>query len=85
MMRIRSKVKALLPKIAEAIIAIEIHSLKDTKAGRSPLSMYVVLKSILFVLTEGLQLESCRSATGRLNSVYQYFRRWCHLTDLVSH
>jgi hypothetical protein len=61
MMRVRPKVKALLPKIAEAIIPIEIHPLerqKDSKAGRPPLSMYVVLESILFVLTEGC---SCRA------------------------
>jgi hypothetical protein len=54
MMRLRPKVKALLPKIAEVIISIAStawsHS-KDNKAGRPPLSMYVVLESIFFVLT----------------------------------
>ena len=81
MMRIRPKVKALLPKIAEAIISIESDSLdgsKDNKAGRPPLSMYVVLESILFVLTEGCSWRAIDRPQARWNSVYQYFRRWCH-------
>jgi len=55
-MRLRPKVKELLPKIAEAIISIEIDSLERRyyrKSGRPPLSMFLVLESILFVLTEG--------------------------------
>src|ERR1700746_2855036 len=79
-MRIRTKVKALRPKIAEAIISIEIDSLegnKHSKAGRPPLSIYVVLESILFVLTEGCSWRAIDRPQARWNSVYQYFRRWC--------
>jgi transposase len=71
----------LLPKIAEAIISIEIDSLGtngDSKVGRPPLSMYVVLESILFVLTEGCSWRAIDRPQARWNSVYQYFRRWCH-------
>jgi transposase len=80
-MRIRPKVKAPLPKIAEAIISIEItpwNNNKHSKAGRPPLSMYLVLESILFVLTEGCSWRAIDRPKARWNSVYQYFRRWCH-------
>ena len=79
-MRIRPKVKAPLPKIAEAIISIEItpwNNDKHSKAGRPPLSMYLVLESILFVLTEGCSWRAIDRPKARWNSVYQYFRRWC--------
>jgi len=80
-MRLRPKVKALLPKIVEAIISIEStpwNGDNDSKAGRPPLSMYVVLESILFVLTEGCSWRASDRPQARWNSVYQYFRRWCH-------
>jgi transposase len=65
-----TKVKALLPKIADGN--------KDSKAGRPPLSMCVVLESILFVLTGGCSWRAVDRPQARWNSVYQYFRRWCH-------
>jgi transposase len=40
--------------------------------------MYVVLESILFVLTEGCSWRAIDRPQARWNSVYQYFRRWCH-------
>ena len=40
--------------------------------------MYVVLESILFVLTEGCSWRAVDRPQARWNSVYQYFRRWCH-------
>src|SRR5438132_4089437 len=40
--------------------------------------MYVVLESILFVLTEGCSWRASDRPQARWNSVYQYFRRWCH-------
>ena len=79
-MRLRPKVKELLPKIAEVLISIEIDSWndnRDSKAGRPPLSMYLVLESILFVLTEGCSWRAIDRPQARWNSVYQYFRRWC--------
>src|SRR5208337_1867921 len=39
--------------------------------------MYVVLESILFVLTEGCSWRAVDRPQARWNSVYQYFRRWC--------
>ena len=39
--------------------------------------MYLVLESILFVLTEGCSWRAIDRAQARWNSVYQYFRRWC--------
>src|SRR5262249_23009677 len=42
-----------------------------------PLSMYIVLESILFVLTEGCSWRAIDRRQARWNSVYQYFRRWC--------
>jgi transposase len=39
--------------------------------------MYIVLESILFVLTEGCSLRAIDRPQARWNSVYQYFRRWC--------
>jgi transposase len=39
--------------------------------------MYIVLESILFVLTEGCSWRAIDRPEGRWNSVYQYFRRWC--------
>jgi transposase len=48
------------------------------KVGRPPLSMYVVLESILFVLTEGCSWRAIDRPQARWNSVYRYFRRWCH-------
>jgi putative transposase of IS4/5 family DUF4096 len=39
--------------------------------------MYVVLESILFVLTEGCSWRAIDRPQARWNSVYQYFRRWC--------
>ena len=50
----------------------------DSKAGRPTLSMYVVLESILFVLTEGCSWRAIDRPQARWNSVYQYFGRWCH-------
>ena len=47
------------------------------KSGRPPLSMYLVLESILFVLTEGCSWRAIDRPQARWNSVYQYFRRWC--------
>src|SRR6202022_1466720 len=41
-------------------------------------SMCVVLESILFVLTEGCSWRAIDRPQARWNSVYQYFRRWCH-------
>src|SRR5712672_589433 len=40
--------------------------------------MYLVLESILFVLTEGCSWRAIDRPQARWNSVYQYFRRWCH-------
>jgi transposase len=40
--------------------------------------MYVVLESIFFVLTEGCSWRAIDRPQARWNSVYQYFRRWCH-------
>jgi transposase len=40
--------------------------------------MYVVLESIFFVLTEGCRWRAIDRPQARWNSVYQYFRRWCH-------
>ena len=40
--------------------------------------MYLVLESILFVLTEGCSWRAMDRPQARWNSVYQYFRRWCH-------
>src|SRR5271157_4199597 len=40
--------------------------------------MYVVLESILFVLTEGCSWRAIDRPQARWNSVYQYFRRWWH-------
>ena len=42
------------------------------------MSMYLVLESILFVLTEGCSWRAIDRPQARWNSVYQYFRRWCH-------
>jgi len=39
--------------------------------------MYLVLESILFVLTEGCSWRAIDRPQARWNSVYQYFRRWC--------
>jgi transposase len=39
--------------------------------------MYIVLESILFVLTEGCSWRAIDRPQARWNSVYQYFRRWC--------
>jgi transposase len=39
--------------------------------------MYIVLESILFVLTEGCGWRAIDRPQARWNSVYQYFRRWC--------
>src|ERR1700745_1201301 len=39
--------------------------------------MYIVLESILFVLTEGCSWRAIDRPEARWNSVYQYFRRWC--------
>src|SRR5215469_2420504 len=39
--------------------------------------MYIVLESILFVLTEGCSWRAADRPQARWNSVYQYFRRWC--------
>jgi len=39
--------------------------------------MYLVLESILFVLTEGCSWRAIDRPEARWNSVYQYFRRWC--------
>jgi len=39
--------------------------------------MYLVLESILFVLTEGSSWRAIDRPQARWNSVYQYFRRWC--------
>src|SRR5215469_10182326 len=49
----------------------------NSKAGRPPLSMYLVLESILFVLTEGCSWRAIDRPQAHWNSVYQYFRRWC--------
>ena len=76
-MRLRPKVKELLPKIAEAIISIEIEGDSNRKVGRPPLSMHLVLESILFVLTEGCSWRAIDRPQAHWNSVYQYFRRWC--------
>jgi transposase len=51
---------------------------RDNKVGHAPLSMYLVLESILFVLTEGCSWRAIDRPQARWNSVYQYFRRWCH-------
>src|SRR5712675_3755052 len=40
--------------------------------------MYLVLESMLFVLTEGCSWRAIDRPQARWNSVYQYFRRWCH-------
>jgi transposase len=40
--------------------------------------MDVVLESVLFVLTEGCSWRAIDRPRARWNSVYQYFRRWCH-------
>src|SRR6202048_863466 len=40
--------------------------------------MYVVLESVLFVLTEGCSWRAIDRPQARWNSVYQYFRCWCH-------
>jgi len=39
--------------------------------------MYLVLESILFLLTEGCSWRAIDRPQARWNSVYQYFRRWC--------
>ena len=39
--------------------------------------MYLVLESILCVLTEGCSWRAIDRPQARWNSVYQYFRRWC--------
>jgi transposase len=39
--------------------------------------MYIVLESILFVLTEGCSWRAIDRPQAGWNSVYQYFRRWC--------
>jgi transposase len=39
--------------------------------------MYLVLESILCVLTEGCSWRAIDRPEARWNSVYQYFRRWC--------
>src|SRR6266478_5304025 len=39
--------------------------------------VYLVLESILFVLTEGCSWRAIDRPQARWNSVYQYFRRWC--------
>src|SRR5258707_12051854 len=39
--------------------------------------MFLVLESILFVLTEGCSWRAIDRPQARWNSVYQYFRRWC--------
>jgi transposase len=39
--------------------------------------MYLVLESIVFVLTEGCSWRAIDRPQARWNSVYQYFRRWC--------
>jgi transposase len=39
--------------------------------------MYLVLESILFVLTEGCSWRAIDRPQARWNSVYQYFRHWC--------
>ena len=39
--------------------------------------MYLVLESILFVLTEGCSWRAIDRPQARWNSVYQYFLRWC--------
>ena len=39
--------------------------------------MYIVLESILFVLTEGCRWRAIDRPEACWNSVYQYFRRWC--------
>jgi transposase len=39
--------------------------------------MYIVLESILFVLTEGCSWRAIDRPQARWNSAYQYFRRWC--------
>ena len=38
--------------------------------------MYLVLESIVFVLTEGCSWRAIDRPQARWNSVYQYFRRW---------
>src|SRR3974377_703838 len=38
--------------------------------------MFLVLESILFVLTEGCSWRAIDRPQARWNSVYQYFRRW---------
>ena len=54
-MRLRPKVKELLPKIAEVLIShrnrLPGTTIEIVRRGRPPLSMYLVLESILFVLT----------------------------------
>ena len=44
--------------------------------------MYLVLESILFVLTEGCSWRVIDRPKARWNSMYQYFRRWCQTRRL---
>ncbi len=49
----------------------------ESKRGRPPLAIAIVLEGILFVLTEGCTWRAINQPEASWNAVYQYYRRWC--------